>query len=337
MTNSIDDATTIQLMIDTAVKEGRKEVVIWANPNDDHGVWNISRVIELPSQITVYIEDCTLRLVDGVFCNIFCNSLAYEKTLYAENEQSDIHIIGRGRAVLDGGNHNGLVERTSLTDGFPHIIYNTTVFFRNVRSFSVRGLHIMNPRWWGMTFIYARDGIISDIEFTALNNAPNQDGVDLRVGCNNIVIENITGRTGDDSVALTALSGRLERRMSVPDKNTHIHDITIRKIHTEVTGGHHIVRLLNHDGNRLYNIHISDVDDTTLESGGKRAKAALKIGDARYIQVRKASLGETHSITVSNIKTRAQYAVLFGNPNVTESEFRHIYNEEGILFGIDPA
>lgn len=337
METVVDDAATIQAMIDKVVQDGQKEVVIRANPNDDHGVWHISQVIELPSQITVYIEDCTLRLIDGVFCNIFCNSLAYEKTLYAEEEQSDIHIIGRGRAVLDGGNHNGLVEKTSMTDGFPHIIYNTTVFFRNVCNFTVKGLHIINPRWWGMTFIYSRDGVISDLEFTALNNAPNQDGVDLRVGCNNIVIENITGRTGDDSVALTALSGRLERRMSVPDKNSHIHDITIRKIHTEVTGGHHIVRLLNHDGNRLYNIHISDIHDTTLESGGKRARAALKIGDARYIQVRKAAWGETDSIIVSDIKTRAQYAVLIGNPNVTGSEFKHIYNEEGILFGIDPA
>ena len=38
----------------------------------------------------------------------------------------------------------------------------------------------------------------------------NADGVDLRQGCHDIVIENLTGFTEDDSVALTALNGRLE-------------------------------------------------------------------------------------------------------------------------------
>jgi polygalacturonase len=334
MKSNINDSHTIQQLIDVASESGKNEVVIKANPNNENGVWYIAKAIELPSNMTVYIDNCTLRLADGVFCHIFCNSLAYLENPDVQDEQSNIHIIGIGNAILDGGNHNGLMERTSEKDGFPHISYNTTVLFRNVRNFSVKGIHIMNPRWWAMTFIYAQDGIISDVSFYAINNVPNQDGIDLRVGCNNILIENISGLTGDDSIALTALSGRFEKKMCVCGKDTDIHDITIKNIQTEVTGGHHIIRLLNHDGNKLYNIHISDVFDKTVETGGKRAKAALKIGDSNYSRVCKAKVGETHSITVRNIVTRAEYAALIGNANVTNSEFSQIKNDEGILFNI---
>jgi hypothetical protein len=293
MKNCMHDSKIIQDMIDSARSKGVQEVVIKANPDNKTGAWNISQAIELPSCITVYIDNCTLRLVDGVFCNIFCNSMAHRETLDLHEEQSDIHIIGIGEAILDGGNHNGLVQRTSEKDGFPHVVQNTTILFRNVRNFSVKGIHITNPRWWGMTFVYSRNGTISDIEFSAYNNVPNQDGIDLRVGCNNIAIENIRGFTGDDSVALTALTGRLESMMNVCGKESDIHDITISNIFTEVTGGHHIIRLLNHDGNRLYDISISNIFDKTIDTGGVRARAALKIGDKNYSTARMAQVGET--------------------------------------------
>ena len=334
MDNTLDGSLIIQQKIDAAAMADKHEVTIGANPEDENGVWTIYRAIELPSHMTIIIDNCTLRLANGVFCNVFCNARAYRETMNSGDEQSDIHVIGMGEAVLDGGNHNGLVERTSERDGYPHIIRNTMLLLRNVRNFSVKGLTVINPRWWGMTFFYAKEGVISNLTFDARNNAPNQDGIDLRVGCSHITIENISGYTGDDSVALTALSGRIEQVMAVSDEDPDIHDICIKKIRTEVTGGHHIVRLLNHDGNRLYRIDISDIFDRTLETGGMRAKAALKIGDMLYSNLWMAQAGETHSITAHHITTRAQYAVLFENGSVTNAQFTDIKNDEGILFCI---
>ena len=34
---------------------------------------------------------------------------------------TNIRILGLGRAILDGGNYNGLSERNSLKDGMPYI------------------------------------------------------------------------------------------------------------------------------------------------------------------------------------------------------------------------
>jgi polygalacturonase len=178
-------------------------------------------------------------------------------------------------------------------------------------------------RWWGMTFTFCEKGTISNIDFQATNITPNQDGIDLRAGCHDIVIENISGRTGDDTIALTALGvykGGLSEMLKVDDKCEDIYNVIIRNIHSQVTGGHHIVRLLNHDGVNLYNILIDGIIDC---SDDLRAKAALKIGDARYSHVRKAVLGETRNITARNIISRAKSGVNLGG-TVADSYFSNI-------------
>ncbi|MDD4019529.1 MAG: hypothetical protein PHV28_16490 [Kiritimatiellae bacterium] len=91
----------------------------------------------------------------------------------------------------------------------------------------------------------------------------------MRKGCHHIVIRDVFGVTGDDSVALTGLrssvdgsvTGRMHVGDAYPAASDDIHDVIIRNVRTFVAGGHHTVRLLNHDGIKLYNISVSDVVD----------------------------------------------------------------------------
>ncbi len=301
------DSRAIQMAINDAIQSGSGKVIIpRLNQHSGKPVWEITEPIFLPSNIHVVLDNCHLRLADGVFCNIFCNSNAY---VDPASEQENIAITGRGTAILDGGNHNGLTEKTSGKDGMPHIIYNTALLFCNVKHFTIENLHVHNQRWWGMTFLYSSIGRISNITFFAQNSAPNQDGIDLRVGCSQITIENINGQTGDDTVALTALSGQLESMFSIPDRDTGIHDIMIQNIQSYISGGHNIVRLLNQDGNKLYNIMIDTVQDV---SSGVRPRSAIIIGDPGYASVRRAAEWELYGITIQNIYSRAEYAVRIG-------------------------
>ena len=71
-----DDSDYIQNLIDTAVPDdsGIKVVTIpKVNPCDPAGgsVYQIGKAIELPSNVTVKLDNCTLRLNDGVLCNVF--------------------------------------------------------------------------------------------------------------------------------------------------------------------------------------------------------------------------------------------------------------------------
>ncbi len=320
----INDSPVIQALIDNAKAAGQTQVTIpEVNPRDGSSVWVIGEAIELPSDMTIYINNCTLRLADGVYCNIFCNETAYYETLTVAQEQQNIKIIGLGNAMLDGGNHNGLTEATSETNGLPHIIYNTLVFMRNVNNLEIRDLKTKDSRWWTFTNIFCRNGLITNIDFDCRNNVPNQDGVDLRIGCNNFTISNLTGDTGDDSVALTALLHNFDTKWMVEGKDTDIHDVQIYNINTRVMGGHHIVRLLMQDGNKIYNIDIENIHDATIEEGGPSVAAAVKLGDTNYATVKQAVAGDMYNVSINHVITRAQMAIKVGTYAVTNEHFTY--------------
>lgn len=317
------DSLTIQAAIERACELKENKIVIpRINARTGEALWEIGETIFLPSDFTLILDNCHLRMADGVYCNMFCNKNAYTKEC---EEQKNIVIAGIGNVILDGGTPNGLTEKTSSSNGLPGIINNTMIFFRNVSGFSVENIHIKEQRWWGMTFMYCEQGRISNIGFSATNIVPNQDGIDLRVGCHDIIIENITGKTGDDTIALTAVTGRLYQDFKTENKNDDIYNVIIRNVSASVTGGHHIVRLLNHDGIKLYNILIDGIMD---RSENVKAKAALKIGDSRYSKIRRAVLHETHNITARNIISKAKAAVLLGG-TVSDSYFSNIQQYGG--------
>ena len=315
-----DDSVYIQGLIDSAVSgaDGIKSVTIpRVNPNDPKGgsVYTLSHAIELPSNTTVKLDNCTLRLNDGVLCNIFVSQGCYDASMTSAQELRNISVIGIGNAVLDGGTHNGVTEKASSSpDGFSTVRYNTSIHFRNVNGFTVSGITVKEPRYWGMTFIYCRYGTISDIHFDCSNDAPNQDGIDLRLGCNNIDISRITGVTGDDVVALTALSGATDTWFKVQGKESDIHDVTISDIKASCKGGHGIVRLLCHHGNKVYNVDIKNVEDT----GTNHVQGVIRIGDNNYAGSGNAmKYGDIHSVTVDGVISNGKLAINAPNINVT--------------------
>nr|MBQ4320246.1 hypothetical protein [Clostridia bacterium] len=324
------DAVSVQNAIDAAAKSGCGKVVIpRMNARTGGTKWEFDRTVYIPSDMTLILDNCFIYLADGVFCNVFCNSNIYTelgKTL--EGEQHDIRILGIGNAVVDGGKYNGLHERNSLKDGMPHISLNTPFLFSNVRNFEVAGFRVSNQRWWGMTYVFCRNGHIHDLEFQADQSGKdpetgerrpdiipktwgdyyirNADGVDLRIGCNNITIENITGFTQDDTVALTALTG-FEKNVFVEEKPTDICRVFIKNIVSNSANCANI-RLTCGDGNKIHDIFIDGMIDT---SAGKpyRASAAIRIDNHRYGKTKKAAHGDMTNVSINNVSTRAKAAV----------------------------
>jgi hypothetical protein len=135
----------------------------------------------------------------------------------------------------------------------------------------------------------------------------NADGIDLRIGCSDILIEDISGFTGDDTVALTALGG-FERKLGYfPEGlSPDIHDVTVRRVDSE-TYYCATVRLLNHCGNKLYNITVEDITNRHTEDI-HRSHAAVSIGDKNYAEQLNAP-GDTHHITVRNVRSAAAFGV----------------------------
>ncbi len=353
-TKGATDAEQIQNAITEAKKSGTNRVVI-SRHNDRTGadIWNIDRTVFLPDDIELLIDNAHLRLADGVFCNMFANeNLTKEISRTSAGEQKNITLRGIGNAILDGGTYNGLSEKNSLQDGRPHISVNTTLLFFNVSNLRVENLSVINQRWWGMTNIFVHDAVFRNIRFEAdlsridsdgvhhPDEVPktyneiyvkNADGIDLRIGCHDVLIENITGFTEDDTVALTALGG-FERklRLIVEGQSTDLHDVKIRNVASD-SYMCAVVRLLNDEGNKLYNIDIDGVTHVYSGKHTKRPEFVVRIGDMNYAK-KHSTLGDTHHISVKNVYSHGAYAVgLF--KGLVDAELDNIVVADGGLYG----
>lgn len=250
------------------------------------GEWEIDEAVRLPSNFTIILEDCHLRLADGSYTNIFVNE-HNETELGNTTDGTDMNIsvIGRGKAILDGGNMNDVHEKVPAAERKAPIYKNNLLLFTNVSGFKISGVRCINQRWWALNFIYCRNGYVGNIDFCADDRwkdengvihsgltrerysevlVKNADGVDLREGCQNIVIENLTGFTEDDSVALTGLEGKMEERFRVRGLSSNICNVKIRNIRTAAYCTN--VRLLNQGEIKLHDIDIDEVYDTSETS-----------------------------------------------------------------------
>lgn len=312
-----NDSSTIQNAIDYAEKHGISTVVIpQFNPRTSESIWRIDEAILLPSAITVLLRNAHLRLELGVRANVFRNRNAWTefgKTL--EGEQYGIRILGEGNAVIDGGFPNGLCEQfhRSRPDLYPHMCVNLLLFLHNVRDFEVRGIRFVESRWWATCFMFCRYGHISDLDFRMYGNLENQDGVDLRIGCEHITVENITGITGDDTVAMTAYPNwnGFEKELWVTGKSFDIHDIIVRNV-TSSTHGCGLVRFLNCDGAKEYNITVENITDTGKAISG--CGIIIGVGNDSFAPERPHTMGEFSNITIKNLKTCAQEALQICEP-----------------------
>lgn len=294
------------------------------------GNWIIDTAVRIPSNFTLILEDCHLRLSNGCYSNIFVNEhheTEIGKTM--EGTDSNISIIGRGKAILDGGEYNGLSERTHMQNGLPPVWKNNLILFTNVNGFQIKGISCRNQRWWALNFVYCSNGYLGNIDVCANDTAidaegnvyhglkhskykeilvKNADGIDIRQGCHHIVIENITGFTEDDSIALTGLNWHMERAFAVHGLSSDICHIEIRNIATSAFCTN--VRLLNQGDIKLHDILVDGVYDTSKDSPHmERGLYAVRVGDTSMYGTRHATSDETYNITIKNVFSRGQYAV----------------------------
>jgi len=361
------DAQRIQQAVDAAAGDNGRVVIPRTNENNDSQVWLLDEAIRLPSNITVELDGCHIKLSDRCRDNFFRSAncgVGISPIEPAEN----IHLIGHNGATLEGADHpratgdakKVLGERTYGTDAGVDgesqqgDWRNIGILFASVSRFSIQNIHMIDSHSWAISLEYCSQGVMRDLSFDSRGKKIidgkeetilNQDGLDLRHGCHDILIENISGQTGDDLIALTAIpnperkAGNTNAHMVSADHESTfpgIHNVIIRNVRGHCAGGHHIVRLLNTLGLPMDNILIDGLIDTSYPP--YQSRVALKIGD-KFPQYGGINpLGTTRRIVVNNVISRAKYAVLIGGSlcdsmisNVTQNggEYDAVYFESG--------
>lgn len=199
------------------------------------------------------------------------------------------------------------------------------ILFANVHDSSIENLRIVCSHGWGISFEACSCCRIEKIDFDAnmekmidglLNNMENQDGIDLRNGCHDIVIDGITGGTGDDLIALTAIrdpndytgGGYRHTHIMHSDwtrRDPDIYNVIIRNVMGYSKGKIcNIIRLLP-AGCRIHDVVIDGLIDNS--PAGYRVGSVLLLGDG-------GGYGENgvdgmQNITISNIVCDSLWAI----------------------------
>ena len=189
------------------------------------------------------------------------------------------------------------------------------ILFANVTHFSISGLKIKESHGWAISLEACAKGRVEKIEFDArmskmvdglLQNMENQDGIDLRNGCHHITISDISGSTGDDVIALTAIADERHRKGGAlcsthvmsenwDKRERDIHDVIIRNVRAH-SNHRFLVRLLS-IGTHIYNVVIDGVTDTSPEEVSYRG---ILIGDKDMAYGSNLPDG-VKNVTISNV------------------------------------
>ncbi|MBR0457749.1 MAG: hypothetical protein IJJ26_00795, partial [Victivallales bacterium] len=327
--------------------------------------WLLDSAILVPENTTLIFSNCRIKLSDQARDNWIrsANCIVGKPDV---DWISNVHILGEGHVLFEGadrprstGDYSKLLRTREFGRGFfqndkyVRTTYGTDegkdgetqhgdwrnigILLAKVRNFSIQNLHFKQPHCWTISLEYCRQGYIQGLDFNSnehpvIDGVPvnwlNQDGLDLRNGCRDITIENITGHSGDDLIALTAIGApprpaggeKTHFCGGDPDLNEqHINNILIRNVRGYSAGGYLIVRFLNQNGVRMTNILLDGLLDTS--PAGHHGYSAIKIGDIHYGTP--AKLGETSRFQITNVQTQAKNAIQFGSP-ITDSQFSNI-------------
>ncbi|NND05235.1 MAG: hypothetical protein HKN87_02545 [Saprospiraceae bacterium] len=232
------DTERIQQAIDAAAGNMNKVFISFNQLNGKHE-WILDSALLLPSDLTIVLDNCTLQLSDSCRDNLFRSGnvgAGITKPAWREN----IRVIGIGDVHLKGANNprsTGDGHRTLTLDpaaeknaGNWRVSYgsdadkegmkqkgdwrNIMILMSYVHHFVLKNVTIENAHGWAVSCERTTDADISDIrlncpETQIIAGRPvfiaNRDGINLRHGCKNFRINNISGVTGDDFIALSIL------------------------------------------------------------------------------------------------------------------------------------
>jgi len=338
------DVERINRAIEAAAVAGCRAVIPRVNlrGGQRRDLWLLDSAILLRSNTTLELEGCHIKLSDRCRDN-FIRSANCGLGITDIKPMRNIHIRGIGEVVLEGADRpratgdsgKKIGTRTYGTDAGVDgesqtgDWRNIGILLAFVERFSIENLTIKDSHAWAISLERCAHGRLRDLDFASSEfkvidgdrrKILNQDGIDLRMGCHDILIESITGHTGDDLVALTAIpradspaGGTTSTMVSAGadrgEGRDGIRHIILRDIRGYCRGGHHIVRLLNTSGVRMHDILLDGLIDTS--PAGVQCKAAVKIGDHAY-GGGVAPLGDTCRVIVNNVTSKAKHTILVG-------------------------
>ncbi|ULT40337.1 glycoside hydrolase family 28 protein [Niabella defluvii] len=218
----------IQQAIDKARKYNAKVVIPGYDEVKKTAIWLIDKAILLPGNAVLELDNCTIKLSDHCRDN-FIRSANAGLGISDVKPLGNIRIIGKGNVLLEGaanpratGDHNKTLSKDP--EGFNQSYgsdagkpgenqkggwRNHAVILAHVDVFEISGIKLKDYHAHGIVLERCTNGVVRDITFQVRQAVTiagvekqvlNQDGMGVRFGCRNIIIERCQGNSGDDFI-----------------------------------------------------------------------------------------------------------------------------------------
>ncbi|WP_256009732.1 glycosyl hydrolase family 28 protein [Desertivirga xinjiangensis] len=218
----------IQRAVDEAKRTTGKVIIPRYDVVEKTTVWLLDQAILLPGDIELELNNCKIKLSDKCRDN-FIRSANAGLGISTVQPLSNIKITGRGNVLLEGasnprstGDHNKTLSKDPKGFGQSYGSdagksgenqkggwRNHAIILAHVDAFEISGIKLKDYHAHGLVLERCTNGKVKDITLDvrqAVNVAGadrqllNQDGLGVRFGCRNIIIDNCRGKSGDDFI-----------------------------------------------------------------------------------------------------------------------------------------
>lgn len=294
----------IQQAVNEAAVTTGKVIIPKTDLVENTQVWFIDNAILLPGNIELELHNCKIKLSNQCRDNFIrsANSgLGISDILPLQN----IKIIGVGNVLLEGadnpratGDHN----KTLSLNPRPGTSYGTDagkanenqkggwrnhgIILAHVDKFEISGITMKDYHGHGIVLERSSNGIVKNITFNVRESITvegvnklilNQDGIGVRFGCHDIIIDNCRGKSGDDFINIgltdTGVGAGIENVNVVSGSIyrgdiDNIHNIYLQNWQDFYSISHRAIRIMPVGKLQIRNIFIENMTMNPLSKRG---------------------------------------------------------------------
>jgi len=189
------------------------------------------------------------------------------------------------------------------------------ILLANVVNFEIKNITLKNTAMWGICLEQSRYGKLNNLTILQDNSKPNQDGVNIRRGSHNIMVDGIYGVCFDDTLAITNLNIRNDVNFlgSTIYENSrtdfNIYQIIAKNINRPQFVGqigsysppvkYGGILLLCEDGNKIHDVFIDGILG--------EAQVNVAFTQINYAENTQANVNDMFNINISNVATAAVF------------------------------
>ena len=346
------DTARIQQSIDDGSITGTSVVI--PKKDDINTPYDIENALLLKSNTTITVDGAILKLTDTSRDNMFrtenCGLGLSAPFTVLEN----IHIDFINGATCQGADNpraSGDAGKTLVIDTTNDLTHsygtdtgvggetqtgdwrNIMFLFAYTKNYSIKGAYIVNSHMWAISNEKCSGGRFYNLKYNinstrtipsvGVRYIKNGDGLDFRMGCSDMIVDDVTGHTDDDTIALTIISQNLDAGIYGTYEVTgstyisSIHDInnvTVKNLNTSTVNNN--IRLLNTQGTKIHDINLQNIYDRDYSSID--GSSLIQIGSATYGTP--ADLGEMYNLIINNVKNISRKYCVYINGSLSESE-----------------